>query len=696
MSDLLEFFEELLYQSMGSVRFTQNSPILPDVWLRYAKEPGRPHDLLLTPHTDSTPVVLAKHLRERLKKHREKNDDSKVLKDRDKSLRPDGAQIAFNETTVVARLWFLEVIQVALPLTKWWRKYLLHGEGEDYANKFKTDSEGFRAALAQALRATSRLEMMKDDSISTMETLGVPPNLLWLARVVGMLALIEAEYWAARNGQSGTKKEESGGLYADAESCRKLADDGDRVVDALYHVLEGVLSIGKAPICLWSINRNRTTEASVHRSARTVKADAVQTVFDVRGKNIRWAVIDSGIDARHLAFRKRDEENGAPLGPMKGRSKATLEFKLGEPTLAEENPKSSYGKGAFVKNPRSRRWDNQTRVVATYDFTKMRKLLSADPDSLEGVPEEILQRASTLGLKSDLKKALKFGRMIDWELLKPLLEIKHDSDYQPPKHHHGTHVAGIIGADWREGEHALSPKDARCGVAPEIELYDLRALGPDGGGDEFSILAAMQFVRSLNSHRNLMAIHGVNLSFSIRHEVSNFACGRTPVCEEAERLVGSGVVVVTAAGNRGRARFMTSNNVFEEGYRDVSITDPGNAGAVITVGATHRHEPHNYGVSYFSSRGPTGDGRLKPDLVAPGEKIYSTVPNDGERELDGTSMAAPHVSGAAALLLERNFELVGQPNKIKSILCESATDLGREPYYQGTGMLDILRALQSV
>jgi subtilisin family serine protease len=159
--------------------------------------------------------------------------------------------------------------------------------------------------------------------------------------------------------------------------------------------------------------------------------------------------------------------------------------------------------------------------------------------------------------------------------------------------------------------------------------------------------------------------------------------------------VGAGVVVVAAAGNNGRIRFLTREGD-EEAYLSISITDPGNAQSVITVGATHGWEPHNYGVSYFSSRGPTGDGRLKPDLVAPGEKVSSTIPGQREDFLDGTSMAAPHVSGAAALLLARNPELTGQPELIKRILCDNATDLGREPYFQGSGLLDVLRALQAV
>jgi serine protease AprX len=182
----------------------------------------------------------------------------------------------------------------------------------------------------------------------------------------------------------------------------------------------------------------------------------------------------------------------------------------------------------------------------------------------------------------------------------------------------------------------------------------------------------------------------------VPHDVANYACGRTPVCDECERVVAGGVIVVAAAGNRGFNKLSDAEGGALGDYRYISITDPGNAENVITVGSTHRLMPHNYGVSYFSSRGPTGDGRTKPDLIAPGERIDSCSLHGYYETMDGTSMAAPHVSGAAALLIGRHRELIGQPQRVKEILGNSATDLGREARFQGRGMVDVLRALQSI
>jgi len=138
-------------------------------------------------------------------------------------------------------------------------------------------------------------------------------------------------------------------------------------------------------------------------------------------------------------------------------------------------------------------------------------------------------------------------------------------------------------------------------------------------------------------------------------------------------------------------------------YMELSIADPANTEEAISVGAVHKSAPHSYGVSYFSSKGPTGDGRLKPDLVAPGEKIISCSIHFADQqqpyhyeEKSGTSMAAPHVSGAIAAFLSVHREYRGDPQAVKDVFLKSATDLGRQRNFQGAGLVDLMRAITSV
>src|SRR6185312_4702800 len=114
---------------------------------------------------------------------------------------------------------------------------------------------------------------------------------------------------------------------------------------------------------------------------------------------------------------------------------------------------------------------------------------------------------------------------------------------------HGTHVAGIVGASAGDGANGFAD-----GMCPDINFYDFRVLAKSLADTEFAIIAALQYLRYLNERQTYLSIHGANLSLSIPHDVRNFACGRTPICNECERLVESGVVVVAAAGNRGLDR----------------------------------------------------------------------------------------------------------------------------------------------
>ena len=274
-------------------------------------------------------------------------------------------------------------------------------------------------------------------------------------------------------------------------------------------------------------------------------------------------------------------------------------------------------------------------------------------------------------------------------------------------------------------EHSVE-LECLSGVAPRCSIVSYKVLTDDGVGRTSDILTALEHIQTVNDHGRMIKIHGVNLSLGYDFDPEWFACGQSPLCVEIDRLVRSGVVVVVAAGNTGYAYAPDAlQKRAIAAARALTVNDPGNAELAITVGSTHREMPHVYGVSYFSSKGPTGDGRAKPDLVAPGERILSAAAgamraaagspaDDGEGdgqgdgakggraavvdyvESSGTSMAAPHVSGVIAAFLSIRREFIGRPERVKHIFTSTATDLGRVRDFQGHGLVDAMRAIQSV
>ncbi|MBV9493548.1 MAG: S8 family serine peptidase [Acidobacteria bacterium] len=528
-------------------------------------------------------------------------------------------------------------------MTDWWQKLERRGALKQIAEL--RDAED--APLVKAMKSPEDSIRRPDGSLLRLRR-----DLIWMMRVAGALAIVHG------GGELHPSIVENGVANASDDAWKQI-------IHAAIDLAQAIAPASpKARI--YSISLNREASPTVYRSTLAIKADAARRLFDIKCNELTWAVIDSGIDATHPAFRLR-KGTGEPIGA--------------------DPWKDADGEDG-----------NGTRIKATYDFTGLHQIL--DVEEPEDLPAALQAR---LGANDDLRQHLKDlyddisgGRTIDWRLLEPLLRVPHTKDeYRAPGHDHGTHVAGILAGDWRTSDRDSGLENNLVGVCPDLWLYDLRVLDEEGRGDEFALMAALQFARHLNATNDYVSLHGVNLSLSIPHDVANYACGRTPICDECERVVSSGVVVVAAAGNQGYRKSVSPDGVMET-YNSISITDPGNADLIITVGATHRFRPHTYGVSYFSSRGPTGDGRLKPDLVAPGEKISAPILNDSYGLKDGTSMAAPHVSGACALLMARHNELVGRPSRVKQILCSTATDLGRERYFQGAGMLDVLRALQSV
>ncbi len=302
-----------------------------------------------------------------------------------------------------------------------------------------------------------------------------------------------------------------------------------------------------------------------------------------------------------------------------------------------------------------------------------------------------------------------------------------DGDATKDAYGHGTHVAGIIaGAMRNTRKHPIAA--VRCeqdekgnvrwrrsglteisGIAPKCRIVSYRVLDDQGRGSSSTVLDAIEEIQRINEYGRRLKIHGANLSLGYDFNPEWFACGQSPLCVEVNRLVRSGVCVVVAAGNSGYAYAFDSDSQAQlAAGRALTINDPGNADEAITVGSTHRDMPHRFGVSYFSSKGPTGDGRAKPDLVAPGERILSAATGSFATVADaqgmsvnyvensGTSMAAPHVSGVIAAFLSIRREFIGQPQAVKRIFTSTATDLGRVPEFQGRGLVDLMRAIQSV
>ena len=267
---------------------------------------------------------------------------------------------------------------------------------------------------------------------------------------------------------------------------------------------------------------------------------------------------------------------------------------------------------------------------------------------------------------------------------------------------HGTHVAGIIAG---EGQASRDGRDLWYrGMAPAARLYGFKVLDDEGRGSDSAIIKALDMIADINDRAGRPIIHGVNLSLGGAFDPSVYGCGHTPLCDEVKRLWRQGVLTVLAAGNEGYAVLNGADGAIQANM-DLSLGDPANLEEAIAVGSVHKTNPHTYGISYFSSRGPTADGRAKPDVVAPGERILSAR-FDWETsraaiapletlytEMSGTSMAAPHVSGILAAFLSKRREFIGEPDRVKRILLDACTDLKRDRYMQGAGLPNLIKML---
>jgi PGF-pre-PGF domain-containing protein len=235
---------------------------------------------------------------------------------------------------------------------------------------------------------------------------------------------------------------------------------------------------------------------------------------------------------------------------------------------------------------------------------------------------------------------------------------------------HGTHVAGIIGAN-----------GSIRGVAPEVIFYALKVC--DGTGTDCRgsyIIDALQWAINNSANIASMSIGG---SYSSAEEGNT---GRDPISIAVDNAVDAELPVVISAGNNNLPAIST-------------IMVPSAASKAITVGASSdggTPSQSDDSVSSISAHGPGAFGRLDPELVAPGMNVNSTnitIAHGGTdyAVLSGTSMAAPHVAGALALLLEQNRNLT--PTQLRAIVMNAAYDLNTNIFVQGSGELNVMDSM---
>jgi serine protease AprX len=253
------------------------------------------------------------------------------------------------------------------------------------------------------------------------------------------------------------------------------------------------------------------------------------------------------------------------------------------------------------------------------------------------------------------------GKIIAWQDLVNGLAQPYDDNG------HGTHCASIAAG-------ALNPAGVG-GVAPAAALIGLKVLSSDGSGDSSTIAQAVEWCIQ---HRDEFGIQAISLSLA----TDESSDGTDALSRTINQAVDAGIVVCVAAGNAGPDRY--------------TIGSPAAAAEAITVGNMIDTGKGGFALEPSSSRGPTADERVKPDLCAPGAGILAAQANtrSGYIRMTGTSMATPFVAGLAILMREADPTL--SPAQIKSIMKGTAVHFGPagENNDFGAGRLDGYAALE--
>ena len=404
-----------------------------------------------------------------------------------------------------------------------------------------------------------------------------------------------------------------------------------------------------------------------------------------------------------MLAREKEEQEGADLASRIERAAGRIKAIVGTKELenARVDPLRRFVAARLTPQELREvaRLHRDLRVYAVWKSTLKRKLLhrsarviQADAAwaSYAALGSGIRWAVLDTGVRRDHPHFKTYDTLVEvWDCTRPGRPVPLPSERDADGH--GSHVSGIIAGAAADG--------SLQGIAPRAKLVVYKVLDDKGGGEDSWIIKALDHIAEQNENSSDIVIHGVNLSLGGPYDATVYGCGFSPICAELRRLWRAGVLVCVASGNEGQVQVTTPDGELELNS-PMSIGDPANLEECIAVGSVNADRPNLHGISSFSSRGPTSDGRMKPDVVAPGERIRScnshfraNQPGDLYREESGTSMAAPHVSGLLAAFLSVRREFCGRPDEVKEILLRTCTDIKRDRYHQGHGIPNLMRML---
>ena len=267
-------------------RQLQDSPILGDVWIAFAENPAEALDLLITPHKTQPAGHVAAKIAD--------------------SIDRDDTDIAYLQAILAARLDFEEVLSVVVPMTEWWHekrtRKMLEKYGRDADDRTSDASilsaKKVEASIAKVLEA-ARAWQLKKNKVA-VEDAGP------LDRYVTLAALI---LWAGTASSRGKKKLDLTAAVADRISEILKISTAEALAKPLADLFEKILASSpdkddeeSGPL-VWQISLNRSATPALTKSVPAVKADAARSLFSVDCSGIGWAVIDSGIESSHPAFK---------------------------------------------------------------------------------------------------------------------------------------------------------------------------------------------------------------------------------------------------------------------------------------------------------------------------------------------------------------------------------------------------------